>query len=89
MNNQIDGTISLRFLREIAAPASSFDSFGKDPVYLNVNGRLYEIADFSFVAGPYASHVEIQAGRELTAHEARMTKDRKVFDNWAQVKEAQ
>jgi hypothetical protein len=88
MNNQRnDGSISLRFLRELAAPASGFDGFGKDPVYLNVAGRLYEIADFTFVSGPYESHVEIQAGRELTAREARATKDRKVIDTWEQARE--
>jgi hypothetical protein len=84
----MDGTISLRFLRELAAPGSkSFDSFGPDPVYLNVAGRLYEIADFSFVAGPYSAHVEIQAGREVTDREARAKQDRKVIDTWEQAQE--
>jgi hypothetical protein len=83
----MDGTISLRFLRTLAAPVSSIDSFGPGPVYLHVAGRLYEIADFSFVAGPRYSHVEIQAGRELTNREARQS-ERKVIDNWEQVRKA-
>lgn len=84
MNQPIDGTISLQFLRKLAAPASSFDSFGKDPVYVNVDGKLYEIADVSFVSAPHYSHVEIQAGRELTNREARSA-DRKVIHGWAEV----
>jgi predicted heme/steroid binding protein len=83
---RLDGTISLRFLRKLAAAATgtSFDSFAKSPVYLNVGGRLYEVADFSYVAGPHSSHVEIQAGRELTDREARQS-ERKVIDDYPQV----
>lgn len=88
MEKHNDGsTISLQFLRELAAPATGFDSFGKEPVYLNVGGKLYGIADFTFVAGPWESHVEIQAGRELTAREARAAKERTVIGNWEQVEE--
>jgi len=79
-----NGTLSLRFLRQLAAPATAFDAFGKDPVYLNVGGRLYEISDFSFVSGPCESHVEIQAGCEVTAREARAAKDRKIIDGYPQ-----
>jgi len=78
------GTISLKFLRALAAPASAFDAFGKDPVYLSLDGRLYEIADFTFVSGPHSSHVEIQAGRAMTDREARDSKDRTVIDGWPQ-----
>ena len=88
MNKPIDGTISLQFLRELIAPCkgSSFDSWAKDPVYLNIGGRFYEIADITSVAGPYESHTEIQAGREVTERETRASKDRKVIDGWAQVR---
>lgn len=79
---QHSGTVSLRFLRKLAAPASGFDSFAADPVYLNVGGRLYELADFTFVSGPYESHVELQAGRELTDREARDAKGRQIIDDY-------
>jgi hypothetical protein len=90
MNKPIDGTISLRFLRELIAPCkgSSFDSWAKDPVYLNVGGKFYELADISSVAGPYESHTEIKAGRELTERETRAKKDRKVIDDWGQVRKS-
>ncbi|HXA24413.1 MAG TPA: hypothetical protein VNW90_19170 [Acetobacteraceae bacterium] len=88
-NQRNDGTISLRFLRELVAPCkgSSFDSWAPDPVYVNVAGRLYEVADFSYVTGPYSSHTEIVAGRQVTDVEARAKKERVVIDTWEQARE--
>ena len=77
-----EGAITLRFLRRLIAPATAFDGFGKDPVYLNVGGRFYELADVSSVAGPNESHTELQAGRELTERETRASKDRKIIDDY-------
>lgn len=84
-NRKHEGSITLRFLRKLIAPATAFDGFGKDPVYLNVGGRFYELADVSSVAGPHESHTELQAGRELTERETRAAADRKVIDDYPEV----
>ena len=81
MTDTKNGTLSLDFLRRLAAPASSFDSFAKDPVYINLGGRLYELAGFATVSGPHSSFVELEAGREVTDADARRS-DRKIIDDY-------
>ena len=62
-------SITLQDLRLLAAPATSFDSFKDNPVYVRVGDHFYPITDFSFVTGPLYSRIEIQTGEGMTHYE--------------------